>query len=89
MFTERVPTFVGVESEAVFAGPDDRIWQMPGGGTRIDLDAVLRQASSSAAPCRTRLMKVDAPSDLKTDIPLDHIHPRHLPAALYPADKRA
>ena len=46
MFTERVPTFVGVESEAVFAGPDDRIWQMPGGGTRIDLDAVLRQASS-------------------------------------------
>ena len=90
MFMERVPTFVGVESDAVFAGPDDRIWQMPGGGTRIDLDAVLRQASNlGSLPAEPRLMKVDPPSDLNNDIPLYNVYSRYLPAALHPADKRA
>ena len=89
MFTERVPTFVGVESEAAFAGPDDRIWQMPGSGTRSDLDAVLRQVSTlGSLPVELPLTKVGPPSNLSIDEPLDSIHPRHLPAALYPTDKR-
>ena len=90
MFTERVPTFVGVESDAVFAGPDDRIWQMPGGNAKVDIDAALRQASTvGSLPAETPLSKVDVPSNLSINEPLDRIHPRHLPAALYPADKRA
>ena len=90
MFAERVPTFVGVESDAVFAGPDDRIWQMPGGNTRINMDAVVRQASTVGfLPAETPLSKVDVPSNLNIDLPIDRVHPRHLPATLYPTDKRA
>ena len=90
LFTERVPTFVGVESDAVFAGPDDRIWQMPSGNAKVDIDAALRQASTlGSLPVEPHLMKVDTPTDLNNDVPLDNVHPRHLPAALYPADKRA
>lgn len=90
MYTERVPTFVGVESEAIFTGPKDRIWQMPAGNTKIDMEAALRQVSDSGSlPAEAPLMQVNLPEDLHADRPLDRMHPRHLPAALYPADKRA
>ena len=90
MFTERCPTFVGVEAEAVFAGPDDRVWQMPGGNRRVDMDAAVRQVSTAGSlPIETPLSKVDMPSNLPIDLPLDHVHPPHLPSVLHPADKRA
>ncbi len=90
MFTERVPTFVSVESDVLFAGPDDRIWQMPGGKTKIDIDAALRQSFSlGSLPVESPLTKVDPPAELDVGKHLDQLHPRHLPAALYQTDKRA
>ncbi len=89
MYSERVPTFVGVESEAVFAGPYARIWQMPAGNTKIDMEAALRQVSNSGSlPAEAPLTQVNPPEDLHTDLSLDRMHPRHLPAALHPAEKR-
>ena len=90
MYTERVPTFAGVESETIFAGPNDRIWQMPSGNGKIDMAAVLRQVSSfGSLPAEAPLMNVSPPVHLNTDLSLDRTSPRHLPAALHPADKRA